>query len=535
MSFRLVRSSKFRHVYGTCLKREQCFDNIRVSKASWDSTFCAVNPKFCAIIVESGGGGAFIVLPLSKLNKASSYKKATAGRIAADHPLVGGHKGPVLDLAWDPFNDNVIASGSDDCLVKIWQIPEYGLVTSLTESVVDLQYHQRRVSTVLWHPTASNVLLSAGQDNIIVIWNVQCAEPLNTIDVHTDHIYSCCFNWDGSLLLTTCKDKKIRIINPRNSEVFEEATSHEGAKGARAIFLKNGLVFTTGFSRRSERQYSLRAPGHMHDPITQVELDSSNGVMFPVYDPDTNLVFLCGKGDSVIRYFEISADVPFVHYINTFQLPDPQRGIGVMPKRGVDVNSCEIMRFYRLNNNGFCQIISMTVPRKSELFQEDLYPDTPGDIAALTAEEWWDEGRNAEPLLMSLKGGYTPTEKGALKVQRRAPKSEARSAESRDVKDAPAPSKGGGGDPAAAENAQKALDQVEQVTKSNDELKKKIEELQTEMKKFKAVFLKQENRIRSLEGRLTSMADQQPKEEEGQQSSSPPQVRAEGGMAEDEV
>ena len=66
----------------------------------------------------------------------------------------------------------------------------------------------------------------------------------------------------------------------------------------------------------------------------------------------------------MIRYFEISADVPFVHYINTFQLPDPQRGIGIMPKRGVDVNSCEISRFYRLNNSGFCQIISMTVPRK---------------------------------------------------------------------------------------------------------------------------------------------------------------------------
>ena len=71
-----------------------------------------------------------------------------------------------------------------------------------------------------------------------------------------------------------------------------------------------------------------------------------------------------GKGDSVIRYFEITPEVPFVHYINTFQLPDPQRGIGMMPKRGVDVTTCEITRFYRLNNNGFCQIITMTVPRK---------------------------------------------------------------------------------------------------------------------------------------------------------------------------
>ena len=67
MSFRAVRVSKFRHVYGTALKRDQCYDNVRVSKSSWDSTFCAVNPKFLAIIVESAGGGAFIVLPLSKV------------------------------------------------------------------------------------------------------------------------------------------------------------------------------------------------------------------------------------------------------------------------------------------------------------------------------------------------------------------------------------------------------------------------------------------------------------------------------------
>ena len=44
-----------------------------------------------------------------------------------------------------------------------------------------------------------------------------------------------------------------------------------------------------------------------------------------------------------------------------------------------------------------------------------------------------------------------------------------------------------------------------QVTKVNDDLKKKIDDLQTEMKKFKAVFLKQENRIRGLEGKLAAL------------------------------
>ena len=50
-------------------------------------------------------------------------------------------------------------------------------------------------------------------------------------------------------------------MDPRDGKVEEEALAHEGSKGARAIYLKNGLVFTTGFTKHSERQYSLRAPG----------------------------------------------------------------------------------------------------------------------------------------------------------------------------------------------------------------------------------------------------------------------------------
>lgn len=34
-------------------------------------------------------------------------------------PLVCGHTAPVLDIAWCPHNDNVIASGSEDCTVMV--------------------------------------------------------------------------------------------------------------------------------------------------------------------------------------------------------------------------------------------------------------------------------------------------------------------------------------------------------------------------------------------------------------------------------
>ena len=69
MSFRGIRQSKFRHVFGQPLKRDQCYDNIRITKSSWDATFCAVNPKYLAIITEAAGGGAFLVQPLEKVSQ----------------------------------------------------------------------------------------------------------------------------------------------------------------------------------------------------------------------------------------------------------------------------------------------------------------------------------------------------------------------------------------------------------------------------------------------------------------------------------
>lgn len=63
-----VRQSKFRHVFAKPLKREFCVEDVRVTKISWDSLFCAVNPKFIAVITE-GSGGPFSVIPLSRVGK----------------------------------------------------------------------------------------------------------------------------------------------------------------------------------------------------------------------------------------------------------------------------------------------------------------------------------------------------------------------------------------------------------------------------------------------------------------------------------
>ena len=260
--------------------------------------------------------------------------------------------------------------------------------------------HQRRCGFLLWHPTAENVLLSAGTDSKIIIWNVATASIITSIDL-PDLIYHCSFNWDGSKVLVTSKDKKIRVFDPRYGNLLHEGLGHEGAKPQKAIYLRNGKIFTTGFSRMSERQYSLRSEDNLDKPIVLEVVDTSNGVLFPFYDSDTNLLYLCAKGDCTIKYYEVTEESPYVHYINTYQSSEPQRGIGQMPKRGCDIKNCEIGRFFKLHSKGLCEVISFTVPRKSDQFQEDIYPDTQAPVAALSAEEW-ASGIDREPVLVSI-------------------------------------------------------------------------------------------------------------------------------------
>jgi WD40 repeat protein len=48
---------------------------------------------------------------------------------------------------------------------------------------------------------------------------VEKSEQVRVIAVHSDTIFSISWNRDGSLFATTCKDKKIRIIDPRQGNV----------------------------------------------------------------------------------------------------------------------------------------------------------------------------------------------------------------------------------------------------------------------------------------------------------------------------
>lgn len=54
----------------------------------------------------------------------------------------------------------------------------------------------------------------------MILWDVGKGDALNVIECHPDVIYSMSFNKDGSRIATTCKDKKLRVIDPRTGFII---------------------------------------------------------------------------------------------------------------------------------------------------------------------------------------------------------------------------------------------------------------------------------------------------------------------------
>ncbi|PNS15237.1 Coronin-like protein crn1 [Sphaceloma murrayae] len=415
MSGRFVRASKARirtkHQEGTVPavfiaaahiegRQEQCYDNLRITKNAWDTNLIKVNPKYIAVNWEASGGGAFAVVPVNE-----------RGKLPEHIPLFRGHTAAVLDTDWHPFDDQIVVSGSDDAKIAIYKVPDnFTLYTDSDEPedvkpIERLSGHTRKVGHVLFNPAANNVLASSSGDYTIKVWDINTKSAALTLK-HNDIVQSLSWSGDGSMLVTTCRDKKIRFWDVRQQKPAHEVPGHAGAKNSRAVWMgEHDRVATTGFSRMSDRQLGLWDTRNPKEPIGGFTvLDSISGVCMPFWDDGTQMLYLAGKGDGNIRYFEYENDK--FEFLSEYKSVDPQRGIAFVPKRGVDLHENEVMRAYKTVNDAYIEPISFIVPRRAEVFQGDIYPPATGTKPALSSDDYFGGKPTSFPAKISLESIY---------------------------------------------------------------------------------------------------------------------------------
>jgi hypothetical protein len=127
---------------------------------------------------------------------------------------------------------------------------------------------------------------------------------------------------------------------------------------------KKNLIFTCGFGKSSERQLALYDPRKLDQRLTLQQIDTSSSSLMPFYDEDNSVLFLAGKGDGNIRYYEVADEDGYVFFLNEFKSKDPQSGMALLPKWKTEVMKCEIDRLVKLTPQGAIIPLRFEVPRQ---------------------------------------------------------------------------------------------------------------------------------------------------------------------------
>lgn len=387
---RFVRASKVRHLFCQPDKKEETFYGLDLATTTGDHNYIKANSKFFATATRAGGGGAMVVVPLSKVGKFDNKM-----------PKIIGHTGAIFDCDFNPFHEQLLATGSDDCSAKVWGIPDGGLTENLREPLVDLNNHMKKVTFTSFHPCANNVLATGSADHTVKLWDIDSGEEKCTINC-TDNLQDLQWSYTGDRIAVSCKNKTMQIFDPRTDTVVQECKPHEGSKCFNVAWLgASNNIATVGFTRQSKRQFMIWDSRDLTKQIHTESLDQSAGVIMPFYDEDSKVLYLAGKGDGNIRFYEMIPEKPHTFSLSEYRGSGSQKGMCFIPKRHCDTKKCEVMRGLKLTSKTV-EPMSFIIPRKSDRFQADIYPDTKAGVPALEADAYFGGASDFTPKLVSM-------------------------------------------------------------------------------------------------------------------------------------
>ena len=339
-----IRESKYRNTIVSVSKREKFYENIK--DASLQEPTCGLTATTTSFAYHSsqGGGSAIGVLPLTSTGK----NHVPLVSAAYQQPLIR-YGAVVTDIQFDPFDPQKLLGCSNDGSLKVFEIPVDGLVADVTEplgayrAVAGSNGSTDALKGLAVHPLAAGIVACRGPRNISFfdlsspsltgssVVTTMTNSPDGAATTFDGDVYSLSWSYDGNLLVTTSKDKRIRILDPRQRQmVVANVPGHANVRYSSTQWLNNDHHFVScGHGSAMEREMmlwdvrKLIDSDHADDKcISRDRIDSSIGPMMPLFDPDTGLLVLAGKGDTTIRLYEFASgdDNPTLPLTNALTL-----------------------------------------------------------------------------------------------------------------------------------------------------------------------------------------------------------------------
>ncbi|CDJ28365.1 Coronin, related [Eimeria mitis] len=470
------------------------YSDIRLASKQTESVGMACSYRYVAAPWDVGGGGMMGLINLADCGRNPPVTK------------IKGHTGSIQDLAFSPFYESILASGSEDMTIRIWDVPsDPPPGHELKDPVAILTGSAKKVIATEWNPVADFILASGCFDGTVALWDVDSASLVNSISL-SDSVLSVKWSNCGDKLATTSKDKALSIIDPRAKNVVASVTCHEGPKATKCCWVDGfagaaGHVLTTGSSKTNVRELHLWDVKNITKPLVRVEIDRGSQPLYPIFDETLGMLYVAGKGDGNLRYFQLCGGE--LRRVDEYRSNVPIKSFCFIPKLAVDQKRAEVGRMLKNENGKVLLPVSFIVPRKNmDVFQADLYPPTPGVDAALTAAEWLS-GKNGEVKRIVHQPGNTPQFKGAAKSRVTQAGGVRRLESVRSVSEQ-APS-------VLQKTVEKAQDETKRLDAVNKSQETQIHQLQARIKELEPLEAKvkqQEAKIKALESQVQESAKQ---------------------------
>ena len=195
-----------------------------------------------------------------------------------------GHSGLIDAVAFSP-DGRLIASGSWDYTIKIWDVETRELIQTLSE-------HSGWIKSIAITPDGKN-LISGSADKTIRMWNLKTGK-VEKIFEHNSAVHAVSISPDGQFLASGSADKTIKIGNLQTSELLLILEGHSDVVNA-LVFSPCGQILISGSADKTIKIWHIGKGKLLHTLNSHSEAVNSLAINI-----EGNL-FISGSADKTIK------------------------------------------------------------------------------------------------------------------------------------------------------------------------------------------------------------------------------------------
>ena len=231
------KSNKFNHLHEEVAKPDKQFLDVRKPFTSGESTFVKASGKFLAFAAFDGR--KLHVKGLEDFGRIKPDEPTVQASDILAQRVNDWDFNPFIDnmLALGAENGRVavvqfpiggLTENVTEAVVNLGCVPDESDPTGKKMKVKE--GHTKKITLVEFNPSANNILATGSFDKTVKIWNIESNHLFADYKGCGDNIFSLKWNGDGSRVAVTSKDKKLHIFDPRALDDAQTVDAFENAK-----------------------------------------------------------------------------------------------------------------------------------------------------------------------------------------------------------------------------------------------------------------------------------------------------------------